>query len=390
MRRVLVLVLLICAPAAMAQDAGPRLEALGSEAGWIGVAVTGEPGSTVALHEGATAYGTVTLDAAGRFEQPRLTAWRCDVRERDIVATDGAQRSTTLRISTPSCADRLGVRLRPRYPRAGRPFTVELRDRWGHGDLRPRVCAAGPAVRGCARPRFQDERAAFRYTPRRAGRWRISVDGRRRAVAQVVPGRGPLKLLAAGDSMIQYVDTALGARLPRARVRSDDHIATGVSKPAMLNWMRQAERTSRSFGPDATVVFLGANDGFPIAGAECCDDAWVEGYAGRVRRMMRAYARGGRGAVYWLLLPVPRKPEFKPIYRAVNRAIRLAARRYPGLVRVVDTEAFFTPSGYRDSVRWRGRTVTVRQADGVHLNQAGAAIAAQLVIRAMRRDGVIR
>ena len=31
----------------------------------------------------------------------------------------------------------------------------------------------------------------------------------------------------------------------------------------------------------------------------------------------------------------------------------------------------------------------VRQADGVHLNVRGASIAAGLVIRAMRRDGVL-
>jgi hypothetical protein len=37
-----------------------------------------------------------------------------------------------------------------------------------------------------------------------------------------------------------------------------------------------------------------------------------------------------------------------------------------------------------------GRTVRVRQSDGVHLNTTGASLAATLVIRAMRRDRILR
>ncbi len=58
-------------------------------------------------------------------------------------------------------------------------------------------------------------------------------------------------------------------------------------------------------------MFLGANDGFPMstpsgATADCCGSAWVKEYARRARQMMGSYARGGRGRVYWLLLPAAR------------------------------------------------------------------------------------
>jgi hypothetical protein len=33
--------------------------------------------------------------------------------------------------------------------------------------------------------------------------------------------------------------------------------------------------------------------------------------------------------------------------------------------------------------------VSVRQPDGIHLNVTGASIAATMIVRAMRRDGVI-
>ena len=66
--------------------------------------------------------------------------------------------------------------------------------------------------------------------------------------------------------MIQIIDGFLKRRTERqgVRVRSDDHIATGITKPAQFDWLARARTTSRAFRPDVTVVFLGANDGFPI------------------------------------------------------------------------------------------------------------------------------
>jgi len=64
----------------------------------------------------------------------------------------------------------------------------------------------------------------------------------------------------------------------------------------------------------------------------------------------------------------------------------VAAARAGDGVRVVDTAEYFTPNGYRST----RRGVTVRQPDGIHLNSRGASLAAGLVVRAMRRDGLIR
>ena len=43
--------------------------------------------------------------------------------------------------------------------------------------------------------------------------------------------------------------------------------------------------------------------------------------------MMRAYARGGRGRVYWLLLPAPRDGFFRETFPAVNAALRAGGAR---------------------------------------------------------------
>ena len=74
-------------------------------------------------------------------------------------------------------------------------------------------------------------------------------------------------MLATGDSMIQIIDgdlqRRLGGRGPIS-VRSDAHISTGISKPFMFDWIAHARGSARTLHPDVTVMFLGANDGFPM------------------------------------------------------------------------------------------------------------------------------
>jgi lysophospholipase L1-like esterase len=207
--------------------------------------------------------------------------------------------------------------------------------------------------------------------------------------------RHRLRLLATGDSMIQLIDGDLKRRLDRRRattVRSDAHISTGITKPRLLDWLDKARGQASAFKPDVTVMFLGANDGFPlrsVAGrsAPCCDEAWVAAYARRVETMMRSYLRGARAYVYWLTLPAPRSAPFVRIYSRVNIAIKRAAKRVGGGVRVVDLAPVFTPGGrFRQQITFRGRTIDARQPDGIHLSTAGAAVAATLVIDQLRAD----
>jgi len=222
---------------------------------------------------------------------------------------------------------------------------------------------------------------------------------RTRAAAAPAPRPGPtsgrLRLLATGDSMIQVIDGLLAGRLRGRRatsVRSDARISTGISKPDMLDWVRKAAAQARTVHPDVTVVFLGANDGFPMkrpsgARVACCGAGWVAEYARRVEAMMRSYERGGRSLVYWMTLPAPRPGNFAHVFRAVNRAIRRARVRVGGGARLIDLVPVFTPGGrFRQRVTFRGQTVSARQPDGIHLSLAGASIATTLLIERLRAD----
>jgi lysophospholipase L1-like esterase len=380
------------------------------ELGWIRAQVSGAPGTTVLVSEPGGTPVAVALGADGRGGRKRLAPWRCDARRRTFTATqtvDGVAQTASESVSTPSCRGRLELLVSAPAVRAGRTVTVGMRDRWGVGAIRASVCRAGPqagraACRGLTLAAGR-ARATYRFRPAQVGRWRVELrrpgEVRRRPL-HVRPAGDTLRLLATGDSMIQYVDTHLERQLGGARgqatVESDAHISTGISSPFLLDWPDHAAASARRFHPEATVVFLGANDGFVMrtpAGRQvaCCAAAWSAEYARRAGRMMRSYARAGAGTSYWLLLPAPRKPALRTVFAAVNAGIRRAAHALPGTVRVVDLGPVFTPGDrFRQTMRWHGRQVDVRQADGVHLSFAGAAIAAEVVVRALRGDGLVR
>jgi hypothetical protein len=205
------------------------------------------------------------------------------------------------------------------------------------------------------------------------------------------------RVLATGDSMIQIVDGFLAEKLrpEHFRVRSDAHIGTGISKPFQLDWVAHARRLARSYRPSASVVFLGANEGFPLRWEgkrrNCCSRPWRKAYAARAEKMMRSLVRDGDGRVYWLTLPAARPRGWNRIYKAVNLALTSAAKRAGDGVRLLDMGAVFTPRGrFQQTIVRGGRRISVRQADGIHLNVAGARIAARIVVRRMRRDQLFR
>jgi hypothetical protein len=144
--------------------------------------------------------------------------------------------------------------------------------------------------------------------------------------------------------------------------------------------------------PDAVVVFIGANEGFPLPGpdghnVDCCGPDWAAAYANRARRMMNTYRQGGSARVYWLTLPIPRDGDLAQVARAVNAALEVAAEPFRAQVRVLDMTELFTPGGkYRDAMPLGGRDRIVRDPDGVHLNEAGAGLAADKVLEAVHRD----
>ncbi|MEA2418906.1 MAG: uncharacterized protein QOE60_1112 [Thermoleophilaceae bacterium] len=214
--------------------------------------------------------------------------------------------------------------------------------------------------------------------------------------AKAKPPRPLDTLLVTGDSLAMPLDVETARRMADSGsavdVERDPHVGTGISKSGLVDWGKLSTQHVSERHPDAVVVFIGANEGFPLPGpggeaVECCGPDWAAAYANRVRRMMNTYRQGGSARVYWLTLPIPRDGDFAEVARTVNAAIEVAAQPFRAQVRVLDMTELFTPGGrYRDAMTVDGRKRIVRDPDGIHLNETGAGLAAEQVLEAVRRD----
>lgn len=200
------------------------------------------------------------------------------------------------------------------------------------------------------------------------------------------------RMLVTGDSMSQPLDAELARLVAErgVRVKRDPKIGTGISKSDIVDWGKLAAEQARE-KPEAVVVFLGANEGFPMQAGEqeveCCGAAWAAEYATRVRSIVDSYRAGGARRVYWTTIPAPRDAKRVPIARAVNAAIRVAAAPYGATVRVVDAAGIFSP-GFRfdETLAIDGEERLVRDQDGIHLNEEGASLLAERLASQLERD----
>lgn len=210
------------------------------------------------------------------------------------------------------------------------------------------------------------------------------------------PAPKPLKrVLVTGDSMSTPLDTSIARALADSgvKVTREPHLGSGISKGFLVDWGELSATQVRKLKPDAVVVFIGANEGFPFerdgAEVECCGADWAAEYANRVRAMMNTYRADGAGRVYWVKLPTVRSAERSAIGRVVNAAIDVAAEPWKSQVRLIDTIATFTPKGYRDAMEIDGKNTIIRRPDGIHFNDTGSAYLAGMVLDRMGQDFAI-
>ena len=200
-------------------------------------------------------------------------------------------------------------------------------------------------------------------------------------------------LLVTGDSLATPLDQELARRLTPdgVEVIRDPHLGTGISNTSIADWGELSTAQVARDQPDAVVAFIGANEGFALPGPggvelECCGPDYAAAYANRVRQVMDTYRQDGEAKVYWLTVMTPRDPGAQRVMKMVNAAIEVAAQPWRSQVRVIDTVPIFTPGErYSDAIEVDGEETIVRESDGIHLNAAGAEIAAEAVID--RLDG---
>ncbi|MDX6625196.1 MAG: uncharacterized protein QOE56_185 [Solirubrobacterales bacterium] len=214
------------------------------------------------------------------------------------------------------------------------------------------------------------------------------------ALGEPEPKRKLGTLLVTGDSLSTPLDQELGQRLAPdgVNVVRDPHLATGISRDDIVDWAKLSATQVAADHPDAIVIFIGANEGLPMPGpggedVGCCGPEWAAIWANRARQLMDNYRQGGAAKVYWLTVPAARDPDRRPIVDAVDAAVYAAAAPWRSQVRVLDMGAIFTPGDrFRNAMEVDGSETIVREPDGIHLNRAGSAIAADAVEAALNRD----
>jgi len=361
--------------AARTQSSGPhaasagrlRITATLTDVGYVGVTIAGPSGAKVQLGE-ALPSGTKPIQIVRLGSQgarvPKALRWSCDERKRNLVATTlppAAPQDAKVSVMTPGCSQRLVATI-SKQALVGRTASISLHDRWGIGDLPLRICITPPGgTPACKQSslRSDQSRQVVRFTAPRPGGWRVDVSTRfgdhTRATVWVSHPGGRIRLLATGDSEMLVLDS---------------YLATDLA----------------SHGVDAYEV--SGPHGRPIY---CCGSAWSAGYAKLVAKMMRSYLRGNAGRVYWFLLPTPRPRDFQYLFDGVNSGIRQAAKQFPGRVALIDANAFFTPHNhYRNQMTDHGYGFTIHEPDGIHLTTISDIFAADLVVKQLLADRVIR
>jgi hypothetical protein len=317
------------------------------------------------------------------------TRWKCTRRSRTLVGTatapDGTVQRGSYTVRTPSCANRLTLRVR-----RGR---ATVADTWRQGGVAPRLCTPKRCVRVSLHSGAASATRRMRIGRGDAVRLETPYQNLVRRVGSRASGGATI--LTTGDSMMQSLDAILHDRLGASSdVESDVRPGAALASVFAYDWLAVAKQQVAKLHPQATVIFLGMNDLYPIdqdgTKIPCCGPDWSAAYEARAHQAMETYAQGGAGMVIWLTVPMARDVRRNPGERAVNAALLDAASTVPG-VYVLPADKIFTPDGkYRRNMTYHGRSVRVREPDGAHLTIPGARIASDYVISALKKYGLVR
>ncbi len=139
------------------------------------------------------------------------------------------------------------------------------------------------------------------------------------------------------------------------------------------------------------VVMLGLNDRYPIRMANgrrvpVGSEPWREEYARRIDRIMRAF-KAQRIAVYWVGLPIMRRPDASEEVQSINEVLR--ERAYIAGLKFIDVYGATADSAGNFSQYgpdMSGTNRLLRQADGITFTPAGNRQLAHFVERELKRD----
>lgn len=195
------------------------------------------------------------------------------------------------------------------------------------------------------------------------------------------------KVLLVGDSMMQGVAPHVARALQNGNVKSLDlsRQSTGLTYPGYFDWPTTIKNTISKERISVLVVFLGANDTWDMVFGNKYErfgsEKWQSTYASRVESIIR-YAHAQHIRVIWLGAPNMGRENINRGVKVLNQlfsaAIKDSASRYLSTRELLSDNA----DTYQKSItKEDGKTVTVRNEDGIHFTRAGQKILSDLILR---------
>jgi lysophospholipase L1-like esterase len=203
-----------------------------------------------------------------------------------------------------------------------------------------------------------------------------------------VPQGGTRTVALAGDSMMAVgLSAAILREVPRYKDLTTVHAfksGTGLARPEVFDWQAEYPAMVGNARPDVVLVAIGANDGQGFVEGDTTYAFGTEGWKKVYRRRVQAFLsllESGGATVVWLELPPMKNAELDRRMAIINRIDYETVQASPRAVWFSTAGVVGDETGhFRELGIVRGATVSLRQADGIHLSDQGALLLADKLL----------
>ncbi|HXF55559.1 MAG TPA: GDSL-type esterase/lipase family protein, partial [Hyphomicrobiaceae bacterium] len=208
------------------------------------------------------------------------------------------------------------------------------------------------------------------------------------------PQNDTYRLQVIGDSLAEgLLEGMLQAFAGENRLQIQRRVRSlsGLTRPEAEETLRTFEESLATDSMHIAVVMLGAYDRTPMRLANgrrvsIESEEWRSEYARRIDRAMRALKRRNV-AVYWVSLPILRRPEWSADASEINEIIReRAGANGIRFIDIFNETADETGNYSAYGADLAGKNRLLREADGVHFTSTGNRKLAFYVERELKRD----